>query len=473
MPESFFDFRARIAAPKAESQTDAARLARAMSVADLTAQIDAAIRGGVPASVLVKGEISNLNIHRASGHIYFTLKDARSCIDCVMFKSDADRLKTKPRDGDEVLAGGGVRVYLQRGRYQLYVNSLSPIGTGALEARFRALKEKLETEGLFDAEGKRPLPLYPRRVAVVTSREAAALQDMLKVFGRFPFLKITLVHVPVQGPGASVKIAAALTAISKRADAFDLIVLGRGGGSLEDLWEFNEEVVARAIVASALPVITGIGHEVDVSIADLVADYHAHTPTEAAQVITARWRQAAELIDASSGRLGRALARIVLAARQRLTGIERHELFRRPTDRVDRLREQLDDRERQLRQRLSSVAQRAHRRLAQAEARLHGQHPRARLSLARERIDGLLRLYRQQQRSSVANAGRQIDALSRQLEALAPTRVLERGYTITTLKNGKIVRRAADVRGGDTLVTHFQDGTVESTAKDPKQPELF
>lgn len=473
MPESFFDFRARVTKPSASADTDEARLARAITVAELTGRIDAAIKSGLPGSMLVKGEISNLNIHRASGHIYFTLKDDRSCIDCVMFRGDAERLKVMPEDGDEVLAAGSVRVYVQRGRYQLYVTQLTPVGRGALEAKFQVLKEKLEREGLFDPDRKRTLPSYPQRIALVTSKQAAALQDMLKVFSRYPWLTLRLCHVPVQGDGSAEKIAATLNDLSRKASV-DLIILARGGGSLEDLWEFNEEIVARAIVASPIPVVTGIGHEVDVSIADLAADYHAHTPTEAAQVVVAQWKLAAVLVDTASQRLSRSLRQVIGTAGQRLLSIERHEFFRRPTDRIDRARQLLDDRERQLNATLRALADRARRRLSACESRLQAQHPRATVAILRQRVHTLATLIGRAEQASLRSRSQRMDSLEKQLVALNPTGVLSRGYSITSLKKGgQIVRDASQVKGGDVIVTQFADGKVESVARDPKQPELF
>ncbi|HEX8324400.1 MAG TPA: exodeoxyribonuclease VII large subunit [Tepidisphaeraceae bacterium] len=469
MPESFFDFRSRITKPPAEA--DDGRLERAISVGDLTARIDAAIRGGVGGSVLVRGEISNLNAHAASGHLYFTLKDDKSCIDCVMFRGEASKLRQRPTDGQDVLISGSVRVYVQRGRYQLYCNTLTPLGRGALELKFNELQRKLEAEGLFAAEIKRPIPPYPQRIVLITSRQAAALQDMLKVFQRTPWLTPRVIHVPVQGVGAAAKIADALASVSPR--DCDLVLLGRGGGSLEDLWEFNEEAVARAIRACRVPVMTGIGHEVDVSIADLAADYHAHTPTEAAQVAVARWRLAADALDGAAGRLTRSLRQTILHARQRLTNVERHETFRRPTDRIDRLRQVLDDRQRQLRAAALGTINRVRQRLTRHEHRLHAQHPTAGLLRARQRLttaaDGLAH----QQRLRLTQAAGRLDGLRRELAALDPRGVLARGYSITRLKNGKPVFGPADVKAGDVLVTQVRDGTIESTARDAKQLDLF
>ena len=247
-----------------------------MTVTELTRLIDAAIRAGVPASVTVKGETSNFSFNRASGHAYFTLKDSTACLDCVMFRSDFANVKFQVADGMELLASGNVKVYAAKGKHQLYVNRLEPVGRGALELALAQLRAKLEKEGLFAAKRKREIPRYPARIVIVTSRETAALADMLKVLRRIPALRLMLFHVPVQGEGSGKQIAEGIGFLNRRigdVGGADLILLGRGGGSLEDLWGFNEEVLARAIAASRIPIVTGIGHEVDVSIADLVADH--------------------------------------------------------------------------------------------------------------------------------------------------------------------------------------------------------
>ena len=491
-----------------------------MSVSELTARITKVING-LPPAVLVRGEVSNFNRNKSSGHVYFTLKDAEACVDCVMFRSEAARLKFDPGDGMEVLAGGRVGVYPQRGRYQLYVNTLRPLGQGALELAFQQVRRKLEAEGLFDAGRKRPLPAYPTRIAIITSREAAALQDALKVLRRFPWLDLVVCPVPVQGDGAAAKIAAAIAqvnAIVPDAARADVILLVRGGGSLEDLWSFNEEAVARAVAASRVPVVTGIGHEVDVSIADLAADHHAHTPTEAAQVVTSQWRGAADRLDGTALRLTRGLRTALAEARQRLRSVERHEAFRRPADRVNMLRQLLDDRQRSLRVAqdrvlrdardrvqhasgrlagfLPSTAGRfrellagrrqqlnqafglrlrgARERLARATTVFHEFHPRSHVRLAAHHLDSLEARLAGAARRDMQSRSQQVDALARELEAVSPQSVLRRGYTITTRKrDGLPLRSVSQVKPGDKLLTRFADGEVESVAQDSKQLSLF
>jgi exodeoxyribonuclease VII large subunit len=518
MTMDFFAFQQQMA--KRREETPPKR--QPLTISQLTAQIERTLASSFPERLLVKGEASNLNLNQASGHLYFTLKDAHACIECVMYRSDADRLRFTPEDGMELLTTGQLMVYAPRGRYQLRVTRLDPVGRGALEVALRQLQAKLEAEGLFAAERKKPLPAYPQRVAIVTSTNTAALQDILKVLRRFTWLKLMVYHVPVQGQGAGQQIAQALADLGRGAEGLggiDVIILARGGGSLEDLWEFNQECVARAIAASHIPVVTGVGHEIDVSIADLVADYHAHTPTEAAQVVTTRWREAREELEQQVVHLGRLLRALLQQARQRLSGIERHELFRRPLDRVNSARQLLDDRHKALalamgarlrklagqvqavtsrleQYRPASIVLRYRSRLAGAQQRLTAVMA-SRLGTQRQRLSRLMTaLGERHPRHALVLAGQRLAASSRRLSlamqrvlqrrrqglearqihlnALGPEQVLKRGYSITTLKKGgKVVRSAQDVKEGDRLVTRLADGQVESTVQDKQQLPLF
>ena len=493
-----------------------------LSVSQLTYLIDDILKAVLPPVVLVKGEVSNFKRNHASGHLYFTLKDDEACIDCVMWRSDAARLKFDVSDGLELLADGRVAVYAQRGRYQLYVETLQPLGQGALELAFKQLRAKLEREGLFLPERKKPLPAFPTRVVIMTATQAAALQDVLKVLRRFPWLRLFVYPVPVQGEGAGQRIADALNHLNRAVGSIggvDLVLLARGGGSLEDLWAFNEEPVARAIAASRLPVVTGIGHEVDTSIADLVADYFAHTPTEAAQVITRNWRTAPEVIEGSALRLGREARNVLAHARQRLTAVERHEAFRRPLDRVRSLQQHVDHAERTLGHLVAAALRVAQWRVGELNTRLEQVGPafvvsrfRSRLADAQQRLmrGGSTRLLRSTEQVARLDAGlgrldprnrirllrerlkttacrldcamevlqerrgQRVEALARFLHAVGPEQVLRRGYSITTRKkDGAILRNAKDVRPGDRLLTRFAKGQVESVADDRNQPRLF
>jgi exodeoxyribonuclease VII large subunit len=530
MSGGFFEFHAQMnqrrrnaavaGGPSLASSDGAKPKLEPVTVSQLTSRIDGILKDGIPETLYVRGEISNFKPHQASGHVYFTLKDSSNCIECVMWKSDAARLKFQPRDGLELVATAKVGIYGQRGRYQLYVTSLRPIGQGALELAFQQLRAKLDAEGLFAADRKKPLPAYPAGMVLVTSPQAAACHDMLKVLRRFAWLRVMIYPVPVQGDGAAGRIAAAIAHLNDRgADlGAHVIIVARGGGSLEDLWAFNEEAVARAIAASMIPVITGIGHEVDVSIADLVADHHAHTPTEAAQVVTANWRGAHESVAQWGLRLGRELRSVLQDARHRLLHVERHEAFRRPLDRIRSYRQLLDDRQiamlralanrthagRQNLQELHSrldrtVATRLHdrgerlsalhrrlegaardrARLASAQvsrvaARLVEFHPRYLLQTRSHRMMSAADRLNRAVAAQLIRRAQSLEGLHRQLEALNPQNVLRRGFTMTfRKKDSALVRSIAQIKPGDRLVTRFADGQAESIAQDPMQLPLF
>ena len=426
MADSFFDMREKLARPaRAPAVADPA--SAPLTVSAVTKLVDSAVRRGMPPALLVRGEVSNFSFNRASGHAYFTLKDGGACLNSVMFASEFSRLKFRPTDGMELIAGGSVRVFAAQGKYQLYVNSLQPVGHGALELAFRQLREKLERERLFAAERKRILPAYPRRVAVITSREAAGFADMRKVFDRFPWITVGLFHVPVQGETSGPALAAAVELIGRIGitRGYDLIVLGRGGGSLEDLWGFNHEGLARAIAGSLLPVVTGIGHEVDVSIADLVADHHAHTPTEAGSVAVRGWTAAPAVLDALLDRLHRSARSAVAEARHQLVAIERHDIFRRPTDRLQDLRQQLDHHERSLLLGIHRQLQRTERRLLQLHERLERNAPAQQVA---QRLQRVQQFDDRLQRAMARLVRRKTDRLAtieKRLEARSPGVVIQ------------------------------------------------
>lgn len=491
-----------------------------LTVSQLTHQIDRAIKAGIPQAVQVRGQISNFRPNQSSGHFYFTLKDAVNCIHCVMWKSDAANVKFTPADGMELLAGGRIGVYGQQGKYQLLTNWLRPLGQGALELAFQQLRAKLEAQGLFAPERKKPIPRYPIGVVLLTGQNTAALQDMLKVLRRYPWVRLMLYPVPVQGEGAAPAIAAALAHLDANSATLgaQVLLLARGGGSLEDLWPFNEEIVARAIAGCRLPIITGIGHEVDTSIADLVADHHAHTPTEAAQVACAFWRSARDEIDAAHSRVHRAFLNVLRDARHRLRGIERHEAFRRPLDRINAHRQLLDDRQRAielamtrrlregavrvealrgrlecrlpetlrglrekldvLRRGLTSAASSrlrdAAQRVSAASIKLTQCHPRHGIALRENQLDNLNQRLNRAMHASLLLRHREMDARDRQLQAVGPQNVLRRGYTITSRKKDGVILRASDqIKPGEKLLTRFADGEVESIAQDSRQLTLF
>jgi exodeoxyribonuclease VII large subunit len=425
----------------------------------------------------IKGELSNYKAYESSGISYFTLKDAANCIDCVMFRREAARLNFTPQPGMELLAQGRVSIYGQKGKYQFYASSLQPLGQGALELAFQQLRKKLQEEGLFSSERKRPLPDYPLRVAILTSRATAALQDMLKVLRRYRWLRLMIYHVPVQGDGAGDKIALALDHLNRhhaQVGGVDVILLGRGGGSLEDLWAFNEEVVARAIAASQIPIVTGIGHEVDVSISDLVADYHAHTPTEAARVVVRHWEAAAKGVSMQLTRLRTGLRRLIQQQQQWLGGIQRLEIFRRPTARVDQLRVSVDDRRRSLSAAMTQRLNRGQWRLRELGLKLDRCHPRTVMARQRQGIDALSHRLNRAWGSAHDRRTALLHRLDRLLNAIGPQQVLARGYSITLMKKDQsLVRSPSQLKPGDRLLTRFAKGEVQSTVDDSSQPGLF
>jgi exodeoxyribonuclease VII large subunit len=387
-----------------------------LSVTDLTAMLRGVVEQCFP-DVWVAGEVSNCT-RAASGHLYFTLKDADAQLKGVMWRTHAMRLKFEPRDGLEMVARGALEVYPPRGQYQLICTALQPQGLGALELALRQLQEKLAAEGLFDEARKRPLPLFPRRVALVTSPHGAAVRDMLQILSRrWPLADIVLLPVAVQGDEAPGEIAAALRTVG-RLDGVDVVVAGRGGGSLEDLWAFNTEVVARAIVACPVPVVSAVGHEIDVTIADLVADRRALTPSEAAELVVPDRIEQRTQLDTWGRRLRTALAQQATRARLKLDGLAQRRCWARPTDRVHDLGRELDD-----------WQQRSARAM------------RVNLERARERL--------------AAQAAR--------LEALSPLAVLGRGFSLTKrIGDGALIRAAGQVQPGDRLSTLLADGELIS-----------
>jgi exodeoxyribonuclease VII large subunit len=384
------------------------------TVSALTGQIKAALEDEFGSIGLV-GEISNLSRPR-SGHLYFNLKDEGASIRAVMWRSAASKVVFDLADGLSVRVRGSVTVYEPRGDYQIQVRTIEPEGIGALDLAFRQLCERLSREGLFDAERKRPIPRFPRRIVLVTSPTGAAVRDFLQVAGRrWPGVEILIAPAKVQGLGAAEEIAEAIAMGNRVRDA-DLIVLVRGGGSLEDLWAFNEEVVARAIFASRLPVVSGVGHEVDVTVADLVADVRALTPSEAAERCVPDARELLGVVDVLGGRLARSLQRRAERDRARLERVEER-LHRAGRDALEAVESRLD--------------------------------------LLSERMNGALRSILDDRAESLARR-------AAQLEALSPLNVLARGYSLTRTEDGRVVRAASDVEPGQRIVTRLASGEVVS-----------
>lgn len=493
-----------------------------LSVTEATLLVKAVLQATLPSRLRVLGQISNFKRH-TSGHAYFTLKDEGSELSCVMWRPAVRGLRFHPQDGLEVVATGRVDVFERAGRYQLYVEQLAPHGVGALELAFRQLREKLEKEGLFSRERKRRLPAYPAMIAVITSLTGAAIRDILQTLRRrFPVIRALIYPVRVQGEGAAGEIAAAIAAINRDpgfACEVDLMIVGRGGGSIEDLWAFNEEAVARAIAASRIPIISAVGHEVDVTIADLVADVRAATPTAAAEMAVPVLADVLDELDERSARLRRGAEHRLELARARLDRSHSRPLFRDPLFAVRTRQQRLDDWEQRGLKRLMGVLHLVRGRLARCEqtveritphrayaqthirleaagqalrwamiqrlasanaaareavALLRAASPRARLKIARE---GLLRLKPRLDAAVAAAAAQQrirLDGINHWLEAMGHRAVLSRGYTLTRLKTtGEILRDAGALVDGDRLMTEFLSTSLESRVINQIQRELF
>ncbi len=410
--------------------------------------------------VLVEGEIGNLS-RPGSGHLYFTLKDARAQVRCALFKPKSQWLKFAPREGLKVLARGRLTLYEARGDYQLVCDSREEAGEGALRRAFEELKAKLTAEGLFDAERKRPLPAFVRRLAVITSPSGAVIRDIVSVLRRrFPLIEVDLLPVPVQGEGAAAQIRTML----QRADAsgrFDAILLARGGGSLEDLWAFNDEALARAIAASKTPVVSAIGHETDFSLSDFAADLRAPTPSAAAELLAP---DAATLSMRLGGMHRQVLALHANAMRQHMQRADRAFLrlqALRPQARLDALAQ----RARQAQARLANAIQRRLERerasLRHADAVLRASHPRRRIERLRERLLALQNRPQALLAQRLQHDALHLRGLVRSLHAVSPLATVARGYSILQQADGRIVRGVGDANIGDTLRGQLHDGVLQ------------
>jgi len=418
--------------------------------------------------VWVRGEITSFK-HYESGHMYFSLKDTGAVLACTMFRLQQRGLRFRPQDGMEVEARGELDLYAPRGQFQLRVLELRPAGIGALLVAFEEMKKRLAAEGLFDAARKRPLPRYPAAIGLVTSPSGAAIRDLLHVLRRrWPGRAVVLAPVAVQGPGAAAEIAAAIARMNALG-GLDLLIVGRGGGSLEDLWAFNEEAVVRAIAASRLPVVSAVGHEVDVKLADLVADVRAATPSAAAEIVTTPTR-ADVLRDVRrlAARAGDATALQIEDARDRLERARGRYGFRRADDLVAALAQRLDGLTDRLARSLAGTLRRARGEAHGLSGRIHPGRLIERVSaLVRHRGVLAARLSLACQGGHAARRQRSAAARARLL-ALSPRAVLERGYSLVTLPDGAVVRAASQLRPGTVVALEFARGragaTITSTA---------
>ncbi|NOZ78781.1 MAG: exodeoxyribonuclease VII large subunit [Acidobacteria bacterium] len=414
------------------------------------------------AGIWVEGEVTNA-VSSGRGHLYFTLKDASSALDCVMWASRARSLKFKVEDGLALTAFGSLTIYPQRGRFQLVVEQLEPQGVGALQLAFEQLKAKLAAEGLFAPERKRPLPALPQRVGIVTSATGAAVRDMLMILRRLPHVRVVLAPAMVQGDGAADQIARGIERLGA-SGLVDVVIVGRGGGSLEDLWAFNEEAVARAIAACPVPVISGVGHEVDFTIADFVADIRAATPTHAAEIVASKIEEQAGRLDDAGRRMGRAFARHVALARARLAGLEGSSGLARVPQRIRLAQERLGA-ARRLPGLVTRMVERARMRLHAADAAIRRTPARLAAGTQRQLLDSRIRALRTSLGRRMERADARLKDSERALGHLNPRAILERGYSITAIEGSTTpLKDPARVRHGTHLVTTLAAGLLRSVA---------
>ncbi len=391
-----------------------------LSVSELNGIIKALIDDEpILGRVAVRGELSNYKIY-PSGHHYFTLKDSESSLRCVMFRSSADKLRFRPENGMSVTASGRISVFPRDGAYQLYCTGLMPEGAGDLQVAFEQLKAKLQAEGLFDVDHKKPLPRFPERIAIVTSSAGAAVHDMIRILGRrWPMSRVLLLPVRVQGTEAPAEIAGAIR-YANEFNVADVIITGRGGGSIEDLWAFNDERVARAIYASKIPVISAVGHEPDVTISDYVADRRASTPSNAAEIAVPDWREMEEILRSNEVRMDQVMTRRIKLLRERVDALSQKRTLTDPGVYIDERRMELDRR----RDRLIAAAERG-------------------LAAKKQAFIG----------SAAA------------LDAMSPLRVLSRGYAAAIKTDGSSVKSVGELKTGDKLCVRFADGNAGCTVE--------
>jgi exodeoxyribonuclease VII large subunit len=433
---------------------------RIWKVAELVGDVRAHIEREY-ADLWVGGEISNLR-PAPSGHVYFTLKDGDAQLPAVLFRRQASLLRFRPEDGLHILVRGKISVYEQRGQMQIIAEFMEPVGAGSLQIAFEQLKAKLQQEGLFEQSRKKPLPAYPRCVGIVTSPTGAVIRDFLNVTGRrHDALDVVLYPALVQGETAAAEIAAGI-AYFNRSKSVDLVVIARGGGSLEDLAPFNSELLARAIAESALPIVSAVGHETDFTIADFVADLRAPTPSAAAEIITSTLHKVEEHVEQLTSRLQRACRYRLMQARDSLARLGVDTSFARLRESFARRQQRVDE----LRFRMEAAwnigSRSASEQLHLLTARLRRQDASHHLRLWRERMTALENRLVRLQQSQMHNSSVRLQSLTRQMQALSPLAVLNRGYALVFDETGTLVKNAASLTERQRLVTRLAQGKVES-----------
>lgn len=416
-------------------------------------------------NILVKGEISNFKQH-SSGHMYFTLKDEKARILAVMFAGNARTMKFRPENGMKVLVRGAISVYESSGQYQIYVQEMQPDGIGELYLAYEQLKEKLEKEGFFSPAHKKDIPRYPKTVAVITSPTGAAIRDILTTLKRrYPIANILIYPALVQGNQAAPSIVKAITEANTSRDA-DVLIIGRGGGSIEELWAFNEEAVARAIFKSEIPIISAVGHETDFTIADFVADLRAPTPTGAAELAVPHIDDLKERLFNRQSRLIRAMKEQVALQNERLLRVQKSYAFRYPQKLYEQKMEQLD----KVTEQLMRGSRRLHDlKLEQAETlqkRLVRSHPGQLKDQAKENNDRLHKLLNRTMANILAAKEKDFARVISTLEALSPLKIMDRGYSLAYTENETLIKTVSQVKADDMIKLKVSDGSIECKVTD-------
>jgi len=450
----------KVSPPAAKAKASESRI---YSVSQVNILIKGAIEANLPGRLTVAGEISGYKPHR-SGHRYFDLKDENSVIPAVMWKSNVSKLKFEPESGLAVLAKGYVDVYPPQGKYQFYVESMSPAGVGQLQLAFEQMRQRLQAEGLFDEEHKKPLPRYPQRIGILTSESGAAVHDICdSIFNRWPIAELFLYPVSVQGKVAACEIAAAIADINKRNKALgiDLLIVGRGGGSMEDLWAFNEEVLARAIFSSAIPIISAVGHEVDVTIADLVADARVSTPTKAGVIAVPDVEEVMGQIESIGKRLSADVFGRLSYAGQNLETVLASVVFRNPVYMTQNRMQILERLESGMRDSAGNFFNRTYRLLQSYYEKVVSLEPHG--LMAKKKVL-LARMHSRIKAGAVGviSEGKlRLESAAGKLGGLNPKGVLNRGYSITrNAKDGSLVKCPGDIDVGDMIVTELKDDNL-------------
>ena len=453
--------------PTASSELPTSKDPDVFSVTRLTRHIADLLEEGI-GSVWVEGEISNLRL-QSSGHSYFTLKDSTSQLSCVLFARTASGNAIRLRDGQQVRLQGKIGVYEPRGQYQLIVRIVQEKGVGLLQARFEELKRRLDAEGLFAAGRKRLLPRFPGRIGVVTSPTGAAIRDFLHVLHRrHPGLRVVIHPVRVQGKGAAAEIAAAISEFSAGSDLLgevDVVVVTRGGGSIEDLWEFNEEVVARAIASCSVPVVSAVGHEIDFTISDFTADFRAPTPSAAAEILAADGGELLQRCRSLAVRIGREAVTLCERLVSRTVLAFSSTLFREPLRRIEEIGQTLDRAESDLEGMLHGRLDVINNRLSTSEIQLSSSRPDHRIAVMRQQAAALAdRLENHLHRLRLREVGR-LARVESALSALSPEATLRRGFSITRSVDGRVLTSPSQVKNGERIFTQLAEGEIEAEVK--------